>query len=71
MLLITELTIFVRIKHSYNTVPDGMCMRAKLLQLCLDLCDPVDYSLPGSSIHGIFQTRILEWVAMPFSRESS
>ena len=35
------------------------------------LCDPMDYSLPGSSLHGIFQARILEWVAMPFSRESS
>ena len=34
-------------------------------------CDPMDDSLPGSSIHGIFQARILEWVAMPFSRGSS
>ena len=35
------------------------------------LCDPVDCSLPGSSIHGIFQARILEWVAISFSRRSS
>ena len=35
------------------------------------LCDPVDYSPPGSSIHGILQTRILEWVAISFSRGSS
>ena len=35
------------------------------------LCDPMDYSPPGSSVHGISQARILEWVAMPFSRESS
>ena len=35
------------------------------------LCDPMDYSLPGSFIHGILQTRILEWVAFLFSRESS
>ena len=35
------------------------------------LCDPVDCSSPGSSVHGIFQARILEWVAIPFSRESS
>ena len=34
-------------------------------------CDPMDCSLPGSSIHGIFQVRILEWVAMPSSRGSS
>ena len=32
---------------------------------CLTLCDPMDCSLPGSSIHGIFQARILEWVAIP------
>ena len=35
------------------------------------LCDPVDCSLPGSSVHGIFQARILDWVAIPFSRGSS
>ena len=34
-------------------------------------CDPMDCSLPGSSIHGIFQARVLEWVAFPFSRGSS
>ena len=32
------------------------------------LCDPMNYSPPGSSVHGILQTRILEWVAIPFSR---
>ena len=37
-------------------------------QLCLTLCDPLDYSQPGSSVHGIFQTRILEWVAISYSR---
>ena len=36
----------------------------EVAQLCPILCDPVDYSLPGSSIHGIFQARILEWVAI-------
>ena len=40
-------------------------------QLCLTLCDLTDYSPPGSSVHGILQARILEWVAIPFSRESS
>ena len=38
---------------------------------CLTLCDPVDCSLPGSSIHGILQARILEWVSISFSRGSS
>ena len=37
-------------------------------QSCLTLCDPMDYSLPGSSVHGILQERILEWVAIPSSR---
>ena len=44
---------------------------AQLLQLCLTLCSPLDYSPPGSSVHGILQARMLEWVAMPFSRGSS
>ena len=42
----------------------------KLLQSCLTLCDPMDYSPPGSPVHGILQVRILEWVAMPSSRAS-
>ena len=46
-------------------------MHAKLLQLCPTLRDPLDYSLPGSSINGILQARILEWVAMLSSRVSS
>ena len=40
---------------------------AKALQLCLTLCDPIDGSPPGSSIHGIFQARTLEWGAIAFS----
>ena len=40
-------------------------------QLCLTLCDPMDCNLPGSSVHGILQARILEWAAIPFSRGSS
>ena len=40
-------------------------------QLCLTLCDCMDYSLPGSSVHGILQTRILEQAAIPFARGSS
>ena len=40
-------------------------------QSCLTHCNPMDYSPPGSSVHGIFQARILEWVAIFFSRVSS
>ena len=42
----------------------------EVAQSCPTLCDPTDCSLPGSSIHGIFQARILEWVAISFSRGS-
>ena len=40
-------------------------MCAWSLQSCLTLCDPVDYSLPGSSVHGILEARILEWLPCP------
>ena len=40
---------------------------AKSLQSCPTLCDPIDSSPPGSPIHGIFQARVLEWVAIAFS----
>ena len=46
-------------------------LSAKSLQLCPTLCHPIDYSPPGSSVHGILQARILEWFAMPSSRGSS
>ena len=41
------------------------------MQSCLTLCDPMDCSPPESSVHGISQARILEWVAISFSRGSS
>ena len=42
--------------------------KTKVTQSCPTLSDPIDYSLPGSSVHGILQARILEWVAVPFCR---
>ena len=39
---------------------------SEVTQLCPTLCDPMDYSLPGPSVHGIFQATVLEWVAMSF-----
>ena len=48
-----------------------MCVCAELLQLCPTFCDSMDYSLAGSSVHGILQAKILEWVAMPSTRGSS
>ena len=43
----------------------------QLLSRVLVFCDPTDYSLPGSFVHGILQARVLEWVAISFSRGSS
>ena len=45
----------------------GAAAAAKSLQSCPTLCDPIDGSPPGSAIHGIFQARVLEWVAIAFS----
>ena len=44
---------------------------SEVSQSCQTLCDPVDYSLLGSSVHGVFEASILEWVAISFSRGSS
>ena len=55
----------------------GFCCKNKVNQLCTcaqscpTLCEPMDCSPTGSSVHGIFQARILEWVSISFSRESS
>ena len=46
-------------------------VHAKSLPLCPTLCGPVDCSSPGSSVRGVLQARILEWVVMPSSRGSS
>ena len=45
--------------------------RSEVAQSCPTFCNPMDYSLPRSSVHGILQARILEWVAISFSRGSS
>ena len=48
-----------------------MSVSVLVAQLCPTLCDPMDFRSPGSSVHGILQARILKWVAIPFSGESS
>ena len=40
---------------------------SEVTQSCPTLCDPMDYSLPGSSVHGIFQAIVLKWIAISFS----
>ena len=49
----------------------SIIVKVSVAQSCLTLCDPMDCSPPGSSVYGILQARILEWVAFPFSRGSS
>ena len=68
--------ILVKIKEltlpcisNHHTIHCCCCLgaAAKLLQAFPTLCDPMDYSLPGSSIHGIFQARVVEWAVIAFS----
>ena len=60
----------LHVHSAAQRVPVGLD-KVLVIQLCLTLCDPVEYSLLGSSVHRIFQARILQWVTIPFSRESS
>ena len=54
-----------------NLMGEQRYVKVLVPQSCLTLCESVDCSLPGSSVHVILQARILEWVAIPFSRGSS
>ena len=72
--------IFLYTKELFHTVIEAAksvcCLQVEVkwtevAQSCLILCDPMDCSLPGSSVHGIFQAIVLEWVAISFSRGSS
>ena len=67
--LVTEKQQFIRSKSLDSTTLKES--ESEVVQSCSTLCDPVDCSLPRSSIHGIFQARVLEWVAISFSRGSS
>ena len=60
----------VRMVESSHPVPRTEC-ESEVAQLCPTLCDPMDCSPQGSSVHGILQARILEWAAISFSRGSS
>ena len=65
-------TAFINMRLAHiESVLVYLCIRAKSLHSCPALCDPVHCSSPGSSVHGILQARILNWVAMPCSRASS
>ena len=65
----------VRLRRKSNKSNPNWKRRSKTVAVCrwhdTTYCDPIDCSLPGSSVHGIFQARVLEWVAISFSRGSS
>ena len=73
--LVVVFFLLLRISNNiYHNVEHGIVVKsvkALVSQLCPTVCDLMDCSLPGFSVHGIFQARILEWVAIPFSRGSS
>ena len=56
---------------SLPSEPPEKFKKVKVAQLCPTLCNPMDCSPPGSTVHGILQPRILEWIAILFSRRSS
>ena len=55
------------VPHEDRTTVEAAAAAAKSLQSCLVLCDPMNSSPPGSSVYGILQTRILEWIAISLS----
>ena len=58
-------------RMSRNPIPIGQKVKVLVTQSCLTLCDSMNCSPPRSSVHGILQAKILEWVTIPFSRGSS
>ena len=71
-MLLLHSYLFQYLRHLRHSVTWALIssLLKKVAQSCPTLCDPMDCSLPGSSIHGVFQARILEWVAISFSRGS-
>ena len=64
-------TLTWQIRTFYFINQNGAAVAVESLQLCPALCNPMDCSPPGSFVHETLQARILEWVAIPFSRGSS
>ena len=58
---------YVKIRQDIVCTCIWLCVCAKSLQSCLIICNPLDYTPPGSFVHGILQARTLEWVAISFS----
>ena len=66
-----DLTEAEILRRGGKNTQKGKESESEVTQSCQTLCDPMDCSLPGSSVPGIFQARVLEWVAISFSRASS
>ena len=68
-----NIILWIRFQHVNfeKTQAFSLQVPSEVAQSCPTLCNPMDCSPPGSSVHGIFQARILEWVAISFSRGSS
>ena len=71
---VIQMDLFMKRKQTHrhrkeNWLPKVGCVL--ISQSCPSLCDPIDYSPPGSSAHGLFQARTLEWVDISFSKEGS
>ena len=65
------LKVLLHVVHRKSFMKVYVQVKVLVTQLCPTLCDPIDCSPPGSDVHGILQARILEWVAISFSRGSS
>ena len=71
---LTSVTSVISCQKCINSIESWKNTRqpqSEVAQSCLTLCDPMNRNLPGASVHGIFQARVLEWVAICFSRGSS
>ena len=64
-----DLEIVILSEVSQRQISYDITYMSEVAQSCLTLCNPFDCSLPGSSLHGALQARILEWVAISFSME--
>ena len=69
--VLNVLWVVCRRFRSSCTAQSGEKVKVLVVQSCLVLCDPMDCSPPGSSVYGILQARVLEWVAISSSRGSS
>ena len=70
MIWVDQCKYHIRISTEPHLQTTGWMHACSVAQSCLTLCDSMDYGLPGPSVHGIFQARILEWVAISSSRAS-